>query len=211
MHPQFHFFFVLRERKPTYTQQRNVHTLILTQAWIFDERGSLSAAAVANIGTHSESGAIHRRHPPRWIIVLRINSSVIFWPLIIDDIRVIQNYFHKIDFPAKKNPKTSLLLWSFLGFFFVKILSPLGFYDFVSYPFSVNAIWFPWQTQMNWVISILCEFKICFAEWRLVKQPRKHRTNKNYSILTFHFHHISTALNHAQKGDRKSKCIFVSF
>lgn len=52
-------------------------TLMLTQAKIFDERGSLSAAAVAKIGTHSESGAIHNRHPPRWS-ARRSNSSDIF-------------------------------------------------------------------------------------------------------------------------------------
>lgn len=49
-------------------------TLMLTQARILEDSGSLSAAATANIGTHSVSGAMHRRQAPRWS-ALRSSSS----------------------------------------------------------------------------------------------------------------------------------------
>lgn len=49
---------------------------MLTQARILDERGSLSAAAVANIETHSESGDMHSRQPPRWSVCRRRSSDM---------------------------------------------------------------------------------------------------------------------------------------
>lgn len=52
-------------------------TLMETQDIILDDSGSLSAAEVAKIGTHSVSGAMQRRHPPPLCNDLRSRSSVI--------------------------------------------------------------------------------------------------------------------------------------
>lgn len=58
-------------------------TLMETQDIILDDSGSLSAAEVAKIGTHSVSGAMQRRHPPPLCNDLRSRSSVIIIPNLI--------------------------------------------------------------------------------------------------------------------------------
>lgn len=70
---RFHFFFFFRLRSWKLVEL----TLMLTQVWIFDASGSLSAAAVAKIATHSVSGPKHNRQPARGIICRRrrIRSS----------------------------------------------------------------------------------------------------------------------------------------
>lgn len=54
-------------------------TLMLTHERILLESGSLSAAAVAKIGTHSESGARHKRHPPLRAILFNKSSVILKW------------------------------------------------------------------------------------------------------------------------------------
>lgn len=50
---------------------------MLTHDSILFESGSLSAAAVAKIGTHSVSGARHKRHPPLRTILFNASSVIL--------------------------------------------------------------------------------------------------------------------------------------
>lgn len=58
-------------------------TLMLTHANILLDSGSLSAATVAKIGTHSVSGAKHKRHPLLRKARLSTSSFIFFFGFFI--------------------------------------------------------------------------------------------------------------------------------
>lgn len=96
-------------------------TLILTHDCILFESGSLSAAAVAKIGTHSVSGARHRRHPPLRIL-LRISSFMFEKFYFTNKIHALNR--KKLN-NKKNNEKNKMRLQLFLSLFLNTLVSAL--------------------------------------------------------------------------------------